>query len=457
MSAKVQCPRCQNVSPIPDAFLGKKVRCNKCKGEFLANPREGVSSSASANSPGGAVTVVARRAGAAVSPPVWLAAAGLALVLPILAATAFAALMWDRGGRKAPGESYGAIEVGSKGVKYAFFEVSPDPDYGYQVGSVIDGSTNTNLVQGMEEGGHFNPDGLAETAAAVRTYYDDLTKTHAIPPERVFIVGSSGLEGPVAKRKDLNPAEKKDLTEKNRAQLAEAVQKAVGKRMGFVNPEEEAQFQIEGVVPRRDRDAALFIDVGSGSTRGGYREGRIIKKLEGPGVRNYHDKVEQALRGRPGASFADVAAELADVNLRDSLRKQVEHNHGLVAPEKVYLVGGIVWVMASYVHPENRKPHVPLSADDIDGFAAKVHQNPDLLLTFTPPAGLDDKERKLMEEDIRRMKKNFNPNELLAGSEILKALSAELKFKTKKELWFYRYGHVAWVVEYVASQAQFAK
>ena len=55
------------------------------------------------------------------------------------------------------------------------------------------------------------------------------------------------------------------------------------------------------------------------------------------------------------------------------------------------------------------------------------------------------------------MRKNFGPEELLAGAEVLKALSEELDFAKKKELAFCRTGDIAWVVDYVAGQAKFKK
>jgi hypothetical protein len=62
-----------------------------------------------------------------------------------------------------------------------------------------------------------------------------------------------------------------------------------------------------------------------------------------------------------------------------------------------------------------------------------------------------------MREDIRSMREKFGAEELIAGSEILKALSSELDFVHKKELSFYREGDLAWVLEYVAAKTRYRK
>src|SRR5262249_45227104 len=156
--AKVQCPECNAISPIPDNVLGRKVRCKNCKAEFVATAREGIKTSRDKpleippEDPGAVITVVARRIGGkaantAAGSPLWLAVALLALLLPIAGAGAFAALKWNRpgagtedatatdntsgGSSREPGEYYGAIEVGSKGVKYAYFEIYPDKEHSY--------------------------------------------------------------------------------------------------------------------------------------------------------------------------------------------------------------------------------------------------------------------------------------------------------------------------------------
>ena len=50
----------------------------------------------------------------------------------------------------------------------------------------------------------------------------------------------------------------------------------------------------------------------------------------------------------------------------------------------------------------------------------------------------------------------FRASKLIAGAEVLKALSTALEFR-KKNLFFYRYGDNVWMMEFVASKQYGAK
>ena len=231
MPVKVRCPECESVAAIPDNLMGRKLKCSNCGNQFVASSPSGVK--AAVPPPAGATTVVAKGVGGRPVPPpppvqaggsiVWPVAAVFALLLPIAAAAGFAYLKWDRGSPVLPpetvvegggpeaappaarGELYGAIEVGSKGVKYTCFEVYPEKEHGENYRRVVNDSTNTNIVQGMDKTGQFDPKGLNDSVTAAHKFYDVLTKTYNVPPDRVFVVGSSGLDGAVAKPRSRSP------------------------------------------------------------------------------------------------------------------------------------------------------------------------------------------------------------------------------------------------------------
>src|SRR5262249_5596475 len=157
---------------------------------------------------------------------------------------------------------------------------------------------------------------------------------HNLPPEKVYVVGSSGLFGPIATMRD---KERVEYTAANKADLTEAVEKATGKRIDFVDVEQEVNLQVKGIIPERYLDASLYVDVGGGGTRGGYRESAgIVRKLEIPGVRGFRDAVKKEAAGR---GFAEAAEALAPRELREPLRSQVDRNPGLRAADRVYLAG----------------------------------------------------------------------------------------------------------------------
>src|SRR5439155_3198085 len=100
----------------------------------------------------------------------WCFAALLAFVLPITAASTFVILNWkndssaDAGEGSGSAERYGGIEIGSKGVKFTVFEVFPDERLGHDYRILAHGSSNTNIVNGMEKSGTFDEQGLTKTA-----------------------------------------------------------------------------------------------------------------------------------------------------------------------------------------------------------------------------------------------------------------------------------------------------
>ncbi len=72
MAVKVRCPECEAVAAVPDGVLGRQVRCTQCGAQFVAAPLHGVKSSA-VMPPAAATTVKARRDGAVMGTPAYMA------------------------------------------------------------------------------------------------------------------------------------------------------------------------------------------------------------------------------------------------------------------------------------------------------------------------------------------------------------------------------------------------
>jgi hypothetical protein len=379
----------------------------------------------------------------------------LAFVAPIAAAGTFVALRWSAGAGHEPGELFGAIEVGGRSVKCAVFEVFADKEFGRDFDIKDNSSTNAELVKGMEKTGEFNPNGLEDMVTAVRGFLKRLTDAHHLPPEKIHVVGSSGLFKGIEKNKSLTAQEKSRLIETNRTRLTTLLEEAVQKKIDFVDVREETEYQIGSVVKARDRKHALFLDVGGSSTRGGCRDtAGFLKHIEGPGGTQFRDKVTSEAGNR--GDFARTAANLAPRELNAVFHQQLERYPLLGQAKPIYLGGGIVWVMASYQHPENRSAYVTLTPKDIKAFAEHVVREPNLLASFQPPASLPPEEHEKLREEIKRMQEFFPPEALMAGMEILKALSTELHFEGKK-LYFSRNADMAWVLVFVAEKHGYSR
>jgi hypothetical protein len=327
-------------------------------------------------------------------------------------------------------ERFGGIEIGSRGVNYVHFGVFPDDERVSNWQILDNDSAKTDLTKGMGENGDFDAQRFGDTVQAVRFFYDCLRKQHLVRPDKIFIVASSSLPKAFLPRQG---GDKAAVVQMRKRALTEAVEKATGKRMEFIDVDEELHLQIRGAALISDHHKALYVDVGTGNTRGGYlKRSGLLVRFEGPGT------------------YDTFKNRWAGAELRERFRKGIRTDAGVRAAEKVYLAGGIAWVMTTYLHPSERGTYVTIQPKDIDRFAEAV-KDKDYVSKFVPPPVLGAKETKKLKEDVQMIQEIFPDHDyLVAGAEVLKALAAELEF-SKKELRFFRYSHLAvlfaWVYE----------
>jgi hypothetical protein len=482
--AKAVCPKCNKVATVPDKFVGRKVVCRICETAFLVEaPAVEVTPVITAAAPpasAGVITVVARRVGqgketmladgtpaaprnSCLSLAVLIVAAGLALVLPVAGAGAFVAFnLLTRGGQGAvastqPGEYYGGIEISSRAVKATVVEMFADSKHGSDYTVRLQEQKDKEVTQGMDKTGQFDREALNETVAAVQKDFEKMTAEYPLAREKIFIVGGSGLFNAIRDNKDLDDGSKLKRIQENQAVLADAVAKATGKQIDFIDVKREVELMITGLLGTKNASRSVLIDVGNSATRGGYREqdGDYVT-FEGTGVRKFENLVK-GQAATPG-DIPATAGRLAEKELREKLRRSMERKAGLVNREVVYLNGGIAWVMATLTHPEQReKTYVKLSAQDIEDFHALVSQNPTKFPTVNLPNGLDPDIRAKVEKDIAKMRDMFQPSWLIAGAEVLEAVSVEFQL-SKKELAFTRDGgDIGWLLGYINKKAETGK
>lgn len=342
-------------------------------------------------------------------------------------------------------EVYGGIEIGAKGIKATVIRVTPEPD-GYDVKIDLAKTANTTLVAGLAESGRFNPTALKDTVKEVETFFTQMRSEHKVAPERIYVVGSSGLFSALGK--------KEDLIAENKKALAGAVKAATGKEMNFIDVDREVELSIVGVVPPKFADGSLLLDVGSGNTKGGCRDGKRFVTVSIPlGTVTYSDLVKKAAE-KTNTPFAKQADELRKEHLAAPLKEQVSKNPGLAKRERVYLTGGTAWALATLTKPADRRSFVALSAADIDRYRKELRDNPKALLNPDLSGIKDAREREEAMKDVEQVKKVFSPENLLAGAEVLKAMADEFGLAAKdKKLYFARHGYIGWILAYVAEQS----
>jgi predicted Zn finger-like uncharacterized protein len=493
MSLVVRCPHCRAVLTITANLVDRSVRCSKCTRSFRSLGRTTQSTSPQGTTPPPSrrpstplafVPPSAEYDGPPPLPPVppplppprrsrrFLYAFCAVFLIASLATGGY--LAWKFYPRPAPAtqpaqesERFGGIEIGSKGIKFAVIDRFKDPELGYDFNVVHEEDVNTTIVAGMENTGRFDPDALKDSVAAVKKFYDLLTEKYGVPAERIFIVGSSGLLNAVR--------DKEELRQANQDKLSQAVFDAVGKKPDFLDPQREAQLSIVGAVPRKYADSSLYIDIGSGNAKGGYREasGRFVTWSVPFGTVTFTDRVRKdvndrrtvsawvsAQEGLPApirheaegrkAIFAVRAAELRDSKILPELRRQSELKPGLVNRERAYLSGGIVWTVATLMRPADRKSYVEMQPSDFDDLIDSLSRNPSTL-PLPPINGLGDEAlRNAVQKDLNKIGDTFKPDQVLAAAEILRACSREFGLGQQgRKMYFVRNGKIAWLLAYI--------
>lgn len=340
-------------------------------------------------------------------------------------------------------EVHGGIEIGAKGVKAAVLDVKPAAD-GFEVKIVMSGNQNTTLTAGLAASEKFADPALKDTATAVARFAARMRKEHRVPDARIHVVGSSGLFSAIAGKNDAIKA--------NQEALAKAIREACELPIGFINVQREIELSIAGIVPPRLSGTSLVLDIGSGNTKGGYRD--ADKKLVSVSIPFGSVTFTDLVTKRGGKErFAETATALRGEVLLPGLKKSLESKPGLRKRDRIYLSGGAVWAMATLVRPANRGGYVALTAEDIRAYRALLRKSPEVFPEIDLSAIADASVRAAATKEIARVKAVFKPRQLLAGAEILNALSSAFEFGQETKLYFVRHAQVGWIVAYVAEKA----
>jgi tetratricopeptide (TPR) repeat protein len=333
-------------------------------------------------------------------------------------------------------ERYGGIEIGAKGVKWVVIDVDLNNKV-TPVTTVASGDVNTTLAQLVDKA--FSPDAIAETGQAIDLFWKKMKDSPELKvrPGHIFVVASSGL--PKAP---------------NLSDLSALVKEKTAKTLDVLAVEDEVRYSIRGLSLQGDAGAALYLDIGSGNTKGGFlvpskAEGGKpdVVRVELPGTVTFTAEVEK--RAKAGGKQLPAAAEEArEAFLVPKLKEQMDPNGEMKRRSPVFLNGGLVWALASIVHPEKiDHANVPVNSLDIDEFRERLALKPGAF-PDVDEAGLPANAVK----ELQRVRGTFTPDNLVAGAEILKALDEALGFKGR-DVFFARNGRIAWLIGYVAEHA----
>ncbi len=341
---------------------------------------------------------------------------------------------------KKSGNLYGVIEMGSTGIKAEIIQELPTPNK--------DGLTLIARNEEIEDRNTtpLDPKAQTESVNAVKAVVREIEDRFQIPCEQIIVYGSSGLA---------------QAPHKNA--LAATIEQETGRAMKFISTEEEAILTFEGIVPQWRRNDVVLIDIGSGNIKGAYLEDRNTKHATFAiplGTKAFTKEINLK---RGESTFATAATTAKKDLLIPEIRSLSQRKPGLQNLSRVYLAGGISWAIFTLVRPcqteqtiqtkeERASRYGRIYPEDINTFYNNATRDRQTL--FQPNLSkCTPEQREEAEKAINKIKnETFSVDNLIAGAEILRAFSEELKFSQRERIFFSRYAKDALPIGYLKQQ-----
>jgi hypothetical protein len=353
----------------------------------------------------------------------------LSLLLNCLDAVSIAQAGGAQAAPTQPGEVYAGIEITTEWVRAIALRVSRNEE---EAGLKLIYSENIRLALPRAGDGQITPQAAKEAAQTVLKLLTRLRQQSQAPPERVFLIGSSGLR---ASRPEA---------------LVKAISEITGKTLSFLDVETEIQMSVAGAISRvskvgdtqiDNRNSSVLIEINGDLTLGGYQL-----------LRYPPDGADAA----PRYDFVTMSfphGGVSDESFRQALRRERESKPGLVNRKRVYLTGSVPWAMATLLYPEDQQPFVPLTTEVIEWFDGKVTRAPQEVLNPNLSFIRDRDLRQKAELEMRAVKNAFTPQQLTAGVAAVRAVASEFEWQGK-QIWFARFGHLGLLLSYIRLQAE---
>jgi hypothetical protein len=347
----------------------------------------------------------------------------------------------------APGvQYYGVIELGSKGIKPIVVQPGgKDAKGGQLLAKFVKkyAPVNKNPYDGEM---------AKNVAAEVVGIRELMQKDYNIPQERVFIVESSGIP------------------EKVKTTLVHNLPD--GTPIDFMDVARECRLVFRGIVPprRMGLNQVVVLDIGSGNSKGAY----LTKNTPPLEYETFSVPLGTALlaktvndKRKPGEAFLPVAMGVVAEQVLAPLRSQVRAKPGMQNCNRIYLAGGLPYVMTTFLHPERigvkdkedptgkkDSDWVELSPEDISSFYTRATTDPTELLhpDLNTVKGITAENRPKAEKEIANASKIFNQDEITAGAILLKTFMDEMRVDRSKKIFFSRAALYAWPQGYVTEK-----
>lgn len=316
-----------------------------------------------------------------------------------------------------PKELYGGIEIALRAVRVIALSVSTGADGDIDIAHSDQIIPSTPFPR--EE--KLTPEYLRDLVKSAQKLSERLQRDFGVPPNQIYLIGLSELGGVT------------------RDELAREVRDKMGKELTFLDAKGETELNIAGNVPRRypldgkwydNRSISLLLDIGATNVRGGYQQMRLTS------------------RGRAEYDYVTW-----DIPIKGPLRDEAAQNPGLMMRKKVYLIGNIVWALATLLYPGDQEPYISITVEDINKFYYRAITDPEALLNPDLSRIRDENTRKEARRGREDIKALYTPRALAIGAEDLKTVVTELNLADKR-LIFSRNSNLARLLSFVRLQIE---
>ena len=339
-----------------------------------------------------------------------------------------------------PDKCYGVIELGSKGIKAIVVE-----DKGKDTKKMLLPPLMIEEFKPRNKNA-YDGDTAPQVAAEVLNIKSAMLGKYHMPENHVYVVMSSGIPEAV----------KEKLQSKQVA----------GVELDSIDVATESRLVFQGIVPphRLHKNEVVVLDIGSGNSKGSYLEepppAATFETYSLPMGTGTFAKAVTNLR-QNADNFKTAADKLAGEQLVGPLQSQIRNKPGMQNCRRLYLAGGLPYVMITLLHPErigSKDPEdptgtktsdwVPLSISDIKRFYDIATTNPAELLK--PDRNkLRAGDLKAANEELDRAAGIFSQDELTAGAVLLKLFMDNMHAERKEGIFFSRRALYAWPQGYV--------
>ncbi len=280
---------------------------------------------------------------------------------------------------------------------------------------------------------------VTRTADAVRSFRDQLTDVEGVDPNHVFLVLEGGL-GQLP----------------HGGELAEAVSRRSGLQPRFITPEDKGAYLFDWSAPTPRRQQAVSIDVGAVTTIAGYQQAdRPVTGVEimPYGVGTMLEAVVEANGGVPPSDMAEALREFTRKRLAPIVYRSGLSHPAVLNRQRVYLSGGVVWVMAVILKPQEAMTDwVPLSVGDVRRFRQVLEKRDPFDVDVSGIADPDVRARAAAELEYAR--NLYTRDQLTAGALLLDMLATRLEFARRDRLFFARIAYGGWQAQHLLVRAR---